>query len=78
MSDNLLIFSVYDRVAGSFSEPFVSPKKELAIRKFNYVMQSAPMVASDCDLYHIGYLDCDTGEITPVKPEFVLRYEVNK
>lgn len=68
------VYSIFDRVAGTYSEPFLALKKELAIRKFRYLLQNSPMVASDCDLYLIGTFDSDSGLIVPVeKPVFLDR-----
>lgn len=73
----MLLFCIYDRVAGTFSEPIAMLKKELAIRRFNYLMQQSPMVAQDCDLFLVGSFDQDSGCLTALaKPEFVCRYEV--
>lgn len=68
------LFAIYDRVAGSYGEPFTAIKNELAIRKFRYLLQNSPMVASDCDLFFLGVMDSETGRIQALeKPEFVDR-----
>lgn len=73
---NYLVFSIYDRVCGSYGELWLSTKKEIAFRKFNYLMSNSPMVSLDCDLYLIGEFDSDMGILKPLdKPEFLLRYE---
>lgn len=67
-------YSIYDRVAGVYSEPFLAKRKELAVRKFRYLLQNTPMVASDCDLFCLGEFDTETGLIKAFdKPEFVDR-----
>lgn len=75
-----IIYAIFDRVAGLFGEPFYTVSDELAIRRFNYLMGSSPMVASDCDLFRVGSYDSESGLIAPVdsessKPVFVCRYE---
>lgn len=69
------IYSVFDRVSGIFGEPFYMLKDELAIRRFNYVMQNSQMVALDCDLYKLGTYDCEHGIINSCQPVFIKRYE---
>lgn len=73
------LYCIFDRLAGTFGEPFVAVKDELAIRRFNYVMQNAPMVSQDCDLYAVALYDPDHG-VFPIneksQPEFILRFEV--
>lgn len=81
---DLSLYAIYDRLAGVYGEPFVAQRDELAIRRFMYVMQSAPMVAQDCDLYKLGDYDTVSGVIYPcsqdnvIRPVFVLRYQEDK
>ncbi|QXP45043.1 nonstructural protein [Microvirus mar15] len=73
------MYAIYDRLAGTYGEPFCAPSGDIAIRRFSYLMANAPMVAADCDLYCVGYYDVLTGVVSlPLdsKPEFVYRYEV--
>lgn len=78
---NYFLFAIYDRVAGSFSEPFCCVRVELAVRRFNYVMSTTPMIAQDCELYCVGEYNSESGIIksfdNPQNPQFVCRYEVN-
>ena len=68
------IYVVYDRVAGSYGEPFVAQKEALAVRRFQYTMANAPMVKDDCELYAIGLYDTELGVIKAYeKPVFVSR-----
>lgn len=72
----VFVFSIFDRVANVFNEPFTAHKPQLAIRKFRYMLQNSPMVAADCDLYCLGSFNTETGAITVYeKPEFVDRPE---
>lgn len=74
------IYLIYDRVSNQFGEPFFAVSQGVAVRRFNYMMSNAPMVAKDCDLYLYGYYNSETGEITCCnqlgKPTYVCCYEV--
>lgn len=73
----LKLYSIYDRVAGTYSEPFCMLKDELAVRRFNYIMQNSPMVAKDCDLFAVASFVVDNGVVCGLeRPEFICRYEV--
>lgn len=76
------LYSIFDRVSGTYGEPFSALKDELAIRRFDYLMANSPMVASDCDLYFLGSFDTNFGTIDNVNyaslPGFVKRYEVKQ
>lgn len=72
------LYSIFDRVAGTYGEPFLALKPELAIRRFRYLMDNTPMVASDCDLFCLGSCDLESGVVVGLeKPEFVYRMEVH-
>lgn len=64
-----IIVSVYDRAAGVFSRPFISPSAGMAIRSFsdevNRVGVDSVMNAhaDDYDLFLIGYFEDVTGLI---------------
>lgn len=69
-------FVIYDRVAGVYAEPFLANNVAAAQRKFNSFLSGAPMVADDCELYHIGDFDNITGVMTGFeKPVFICKYE---
>lgn len=71
------LYVVYDRVAGTYGEPWCALKDDIAVRKFNYIMSNSPMVASDCELYCVGTYDVESGVITALKQkQFVVKYEV--
>lgn len=70
------LFAIYDRVAGTYGEPFCAVREELAVRRFIYVMDNAPMVADDCELYCVGNYNMDNGRISTFeKPCFCCRYQ---
>lgn len=67
------IYSMFDRVSQSFSEPFVAVNEQTAVRRFQFTMKNAPMVAQDMQLYKLGTMDTDKG-IVEVLNEFVCNY----
>lgn len=69
------LYAIRDRVAGLYGEPWVSPRDELAVRRFDYIMSNAPMVADDCELYKVGFYDNTSGKIFPIEPDFVIKYD---
>lgn len=72
----IIITTVFDRVAGLYGTPSFSVNIQTAIREFNYLMSNAKAVAYDCDLYQLGTFNTVTGDINTLeKPEFVCRYE---
>lgn len=70
------LYSVYDRVAGTYAEPFVAVNKQTAIRRFNYIMNNAKMIADDCELYYVGEFNTDTAVIVQKEVEFICNSEV--
>lgn len=68
------IYAFFDRVSHSYGEPFVAVNKDVAVRRFQYVMSNSPMVAQDMQLYSLGEFDTDSGVIVP-QSEFVCNYE---
>lgn len=70
------IYSIYDRVAGVYSEPFLEKNDALAVRRFQYCLSQSPMIKLDCDLFRIGVFDELAGVIQACeRPEFIKRYE---
>lgn len=67
------IYSFFDRVSQSYSEPFLAVNDSVAQRRFQYTMKNAPMVAQDMQLFKLGHMDTDKG-ITDVCVEFVCNY----
>ena len=71
------MYSIFDKVAGMYSEPFLAVNEATAVRRFQWQMQNSTMVAGDCALYRVGDFDVDTGDILP-GVTFVCNYEVTK
>lgn len=71
------MFTIYDKVTGLFSSPFVSINKNAAVRSFKAMLANDPYKATDCQLYKIGEFDNQTGLIQPCgTPDFICNYEV--
>lgn len=68
------MYSFFDRKARSFGEPFLAARKEVAVRRFQYVIGQSPMVKADMELYVLGEFESDTGEIVP-GVDFITEYE---
>ncbi|QXN74998.1 nonstructural protein [Microvirus mar3] len=69
------MYVFFDRVSGTYGEPFLAANEPVAVRRFQYVMQNAPMVAQDSQLYCVGSYDTDKGIVTAnEKPVFVCNY----
>lgn len=72
------VFSIFDRVAGVYADPFVEKNDALAVRRFVYSVSRSPMICADCDLYCLGEFDEVRGVIVGYEsPQFVKRYEVS-
>lgn len=70
------MYTIFDRVSGTYGDPFLCLTDEVAKRKFNYTMSKAPMVSADCQLYKLAEFDNVSGDlVVPVKPEFICSYE---
>lgn len=72
---NYEMYSIFDKIAGMYSEPFLAVNGATAQRRFQWQMQQSTMVAGDCALYKVGDFDVDTGKIVPCVT-FVCNYEV--
>lgn len=78
LNDCFNMYSLYDRVSGLYSEPFVAQNDEIAKRRFNYFCEHSPMIASDCELYCVGVWHNSQGFVYGNdKPVFIVKYEVN-
>lgn len=70
------IYSIYDRKAKIYSEPFLAQNNAVAQRRFQFLMQNSQMIADDCELHYLGTFDNSTGVIGSVEPDFVCNFEV--
>lgn len=73
----MIVYSIYDRKAQLYSVPHCAQNDGVAIRNFNYVMQSNPNqdMSMDCELYQIGTYDQKRGIIKPLRlPKFIISY----
>lgn len=65
------LYCIRDVLVG-FSQPFEAQHEPVAIRSFAQVANDSGSYVNtnpkDFALYHVGTIDSDTGEITPVVP----------
>lgn len=64
------LYTIYDRVAGSYSDIKLFTKKELALRWFE-MFKSESKFADDLQLFYLGIYDISCGKIDPVNPDFI-------
>lgn len=70
------VYTIFDRVAGTYAEPFICVNDATAKRKFNFIMSNAKMVSADCDLFKIGEFNAETGSLDAYTTnEFLCRFE---
>lgn len=76
MKELAKLYVIYDRVAGQYQLPTTCKNDDLAIRTFDYVASTMPMVANDLELYAIGEYDYEQAVIVNAydKPVFIKRY----
>lgn len=72
---NKLVFTILDKAAGAFLDPFFSPTVETAARGFRELVQTPDhqfnKFPEDYSLYCIGKFSGDTGEITSHSPQTI-------
>lgn len=79
--NDMHLYAIYDRVAMQFQAPFVAVNDGTAIRMFvaNCKHPDLAYLCSDMDLYKVGKMTVDTGEIiTDGKPDFLYRLSGNE
>lgn len=70
----MILFCIYDKCSGIYSEPFCAVNEEVAKRRFKQICLGSSVVAPDLQLYKVGLFYSDCGEIIPLdtgKPEFL-------
>lgn len=71
-----MLYSCYDKVAGTYAAPYVADREEVARRSFIDALRKHPF-RSDMQLYCLGQFDQNTGVIVvPDKPVFIMDYPV--
>lgn len=66
------MYAIYDKKAGLFGTPIYQVNLETAKRYFHYLCSKQTEIDPlDLDLYYLGKFNSTTGEILPVKPDFV-------
>lgn len=61
----LKVYSIFDRAAQMYSEPFVAINDDVAKRKFNGLCVNAKIMAPDLQLYCLGSFNQFSGVIEP-------------
>ena len=73
--NKIILYTVYDRVAGTYSVPFASANRSTAEREFLETCSKSPYKL-DFEMYVIGLYDVVSGVIEAYeKPDFVRRYD---
>lgn len=67
------IVAVEDRMT-EFMQPRAVQSVEAAERDFKVLCEDSP-IAKDMNLWRIGEFNTETGEITPCKPELIMKGE---
>lgn len=70
------VYAMYDQAAKSFGAPMVFVNDEVARRGVLEVVRGDGQISKfpgDFDMYCIGELDTDTGELTPSRPDLVFK-----
>jgi len=67
-----LVYSVYDHKACCFSNPFVAPNNNVALRSFHQASTDENSEISkypnDYSLFNLGSFNDETGALTPLNP----------
>lgn len=67
-----LMYSVYDRVAGAYLDPFHAPNEAFAVRVFTNACKQVdhPFCRNpeDYALFHVGEFIADTGGLSGIEP----------
>lgn len=73
--NKIILYTVYDRVAGTYSVPFASANRATAEREFLESCGKSPY-KFDFEMYVVGEYSVESGCLTAYdKPEFVRRYD---
>lgn len=71
--NNLVLLAVYDRVTHTYGNFFVAVNKEDGIRRWRSAFAQSPY-KSDMDLFFLGEISPETGNIHDADPVFVEAY----
>lgn len=76
MKSNL--YTMRDRLSGTYGSPFTSVNDASAKRDFNAFckLPQNQYLSGDMELYKLGEFESDTGEIISYKPEYIMRGEI--
>ena len=69
------VYSVFDDKAAAFLTPFTAQNQAVALRLVSDCLSDPnhmfAMHPGDYTVYHLGYFDSATGDLTAIKAEFV-------
>jgi hypothetical protein len=72
---NIILYAVYDRVAGTYSVPFAASNLATAEREFLETCSKSPY-RLDFEMYVVGEYTVESGCLTAYdKPEFIRRFD---
>lgn len=72
------LYSVRDLASGTFNQPWCDMKDEVAIRGFSQAVNNNDIMGfrpADFQLFQIGTLDLDKGELVPMLPNLICKGE---
>lgn len=73
----MLIYSIFDKCSGIYSEPFCCVNEEVAKRRFLQICSSSPSIAPDLQLFKLGNFDSTQGLIVEPVRDFVCGGKIN-
>lgn len=65
------IYTVHDKVMGSYMAPFIMINEEAAKREFKIMCTRKPEIAEDLTLWKLGTFEDETGTIVGKMPEMI-------
>lgn len=71
------MYTIRDRKSGIYGTPFVAPNDACAEREFKAFcnLPNNIYIAEDCELYKVGTVDNETGEVVGLTfPEFMTNF----
>lgn len=61
---DMLLFTIYDKVSGIYSEPFTAVNEDVARRRFKQICGSQPILGGDLQLYKLGSFNSASGVVS--------------
>lgn len=67
-----LIYAIYDRISGTYTEPHLEYNDGCAQRWFESILNDSKFRHSDFDLIQLGEYNVNTGALVPLKQKKVV------